>query len=445
MTLRSSFFLLFSFAIVLSGIDSNAMTANKKISLNKPVYGSQQYGMSCIVDGKFGNSTWIVSSGSWAAINVGSRYSKVYVSFNCTNYMWADTLAYTSCPQNIGVPRNYLILTSAYSTNGSDGDWKAADTIKDNIVAARGHIIDFTGANWVKMAVDSGTGYIDEIEIYDASNGFEDSWFFAGTSITANAFKGPVKPETFSDIVNSKYSSFTPAIIRGGIGCILSTAFANSISGYIACEGNMAYWAIEMGTNDAWGGDTSNLSVFKTNLQKVIDSCKAHGIKPIIARIIATDSAVVKWQVNPRYLDVIDTLTSKNNLIPGPDFYTWFKNHTDAYNSDGVHPDSIGGLAIQELWTEKMDSLYKGKNSSVKAKNNCVDEGFFKTEVSKDGIMISVLHSGTACVFSTDGRLIKNLTMESGSSLKLRVPSGIYFVKFKTVHGTIIKSMAAGQ
>jgi hypothetical protein len=110
-----------------------------------------------------------------------------------------------------------------------------------------------------------------------------------------------------------------------------------------------------------------------------------------------------------------------------------------------VHPDSIGGLAIQELWTEKMDSLYKGKNSSVKAKNNCVDEGFFKTEVSKDGIMISVLHSGTACVFSTDGRLIKNLTMESGSSLKLRVPSGIYFVKFKTVHGTIIKSMAAGQ
>jgi hypothetical protein len=62
-------------------------------------------------------------------------------------------------------------LTSANSTTGDDGDWTAVDSVKGNNVGARGHLVDFTGAKWIKMAIAKGSGSIDEIEVFDVSNG----------------------------------------------------------------------------------------------------------------------------------------------------------------------------------------------------------------------------------------------------------------------------------
>jgi hypothetical protein len=101
---------------------------------------------------------------------------------------------------------------------------------------------------------------------------------------------------------------------------------ANDISKYLNMTRNVRFWAIEMGTNDAWGGSNSNVLTFKKNMQLIIDSCKANNIHPIIARIIGTDSSKAKWQVHPDFLKAIDSLTIKNNLILDRTFFPIFQN-----------------------------------------------------------------------------------------------------------------------
>ena len=345
--------------ICIAVITAQAMTPNPIISRGKPTYGSAP-GTSVLVDGKFNSAVWPVANGSWVAIKVGAGPSRIFFNWNNPAYSWSNDIGMaTSCKSNMAVPRDYTILTSFNSTNGINGQWTAVDSVRGNTVTARGHIINFAGANWVKMSVQAGGGTLDEIEVFDVSKGARDIWFFPGTSITANTYKESFAPaQNFADIIAAEHPGFHPAMIRGGIGCINSTTFAADISKYLAVTRNVAFWAIEMGTNDAWGGNDSGVGTFVKNMQLVIDSCKAAGIQPIIARIIATDSAKAGWEVNPVYLKAIDSLTGANSLIAGPDLYTWFRAHPEGLNKDGVHPDGPGGAAIQRLWAEKMSGLY---------------------------------------------------------------------------------------
>jgi|GEM_PF-1570942 len=335
--------------------------ANPIVSRGKPVYtssGAAQY----LVDDKFNTSSWNVTNGSWIAIHIDSGPSKVFVNWNDPVYAWSNELSPSKCPNTNPIIIDYDFLISSNSTNGVDGEWTIADSIRGNIVTARGHLIDFSGASWVKMKIIKGSGHIDEIEVFDASQGDSDVWFFAGTSITANAFKATPPSKNYADLVTMNYPDYNPAIIRGGIGCITSTDFVNNLSKYLKMAKNAHYWAIEMGTNDAWGGTNGNVSTFKNNMQLVIDSCKTYGIQPIIARMIATRESVAKWQVNPDFLKAIDDLTLQNNLIPGPDFYTWFLAHQTEINggTDGVHPNATGAASMQRLWAQKMAPLYGG-------------------------------------------------------------------------------------
>jgi lysophospholipase L1-like esterase len=340
-----------------------AIIPNPLISRGKPVFtskGSAAY----LVDDLFNTSSWTVSNNTWIAIEVGSGASQVFFTWNNPTYAWSNELSPAQCPNSNSFPVDYNLLVSSNSTDGVDGDWTIADSIRSNIVVARGHLIDFTGAKWVKMQIITGGGQIDEIEVFDASNGDEDVWFFAGTSISANAFKGTPPGKTFADLLTQKHAEYNPAMIRGGIGCINSNDFVNNLPKYLKMAGNAHYWAIEMGTNDAWGGTNANVTTFKSNLQIVIDSCKAHGIQPILARVLATNPAYTTnptgWQIHPDYLKAVDDLTKSNNLIPGPDFYTWFLTHPDDLNTDGVHPSAFGAASIHMLWAQKMDSLYGG-------------------------------------------------------------------------------------
>lgn len=344
--------------------NSYAITSNPNISRGKSVFGSPSNNITGLVNGKFGD-VWMVSNGSWAAINLGASYTRVLVNWNSTGGSWSDSIsAATSCKQGMSIPVDYDLLTSSNSTNGTDGEWKKVLTVQNNTVSARSHTIDIGNAMWVKMSVTKGGGYIDELEVFDMSMGGDDIWFFPGTSITAVSYKSTVPSKNYADFVNEKHASYNPAIIRGGIGCINSTTMANDISKYLDITRNVKYWAIEMGTNDAWGGSTYNLPVYKANMQKIIDSCKVNNIQPVIARMIATDSVKAKWQVHPDFLKTIDSLTEKNKLIPGPDLYAYFSKHPEEF-SDGVHPNATGALSLIRLWAEKMDSLYTAGTTVV--------------------------------------------------------------------------------
>jgi lysophospholipase L1-like esterase len=341
------------------GLLAFSIHSNPIISRGKPVYTSRGRA-DFLVDNKFKTETWYVTDSCWLAISLKKGPSKVFVNWNNPEYPWSNELAPAKCPNSISFPVDYDILTSSNSTNALDGDWKIACSVRENIVSARGHLINFNGAKWIKISIIEGGGSLDEVEVFDASKGLNDSWFFLGTSISANTYKGTPPVENYADLINSKFPGNNPIMVRGGIGCINSNDLVKNLSKYIKIAGNLKYWAIEMGTNDAWEGGNRNVAKFKQNLQLVIDSCKAIGIQPIIAKVLATNPAITKWQIDPEYLKAVDDLTKENTLIEGPDLYSWFITHPEELKgeNDGVHPTAVGAASIQRLWAEKMAVLY---------------------------------------------------------------------------------------
>lgn len=431
---KSFLLMTFFFAVEIYALSNNPI-----ISRNKEVVGSPSTNIGILVNGKYGGETWNVSNGSWVAIKLDGNYSKVLINWNNTGYSWSDEISSeTSCKQNMSsaIPLDYNILTSSNSTNGSDGEWSIALSVKNNVVSARSHIIEFSDAKWIKMFISKGGGSIDEIEVFDLSNEGEDIWFFPGTSITANSFKSTPPAKSFADLINESHPEFNPAIIRAGIPCINSTTMANDISKYLDVARNAKYWAIEMGTNDAWNGSNYNAPAFKKNMQLIIDSCKANNIQPIIARIIGADASKTGWQVHPDFLKAIDTLAIENKLIPGPDLYTYFSTHTSEL-SDGVHPNAIGGASVFRLWAEKMDSLYS-ESTSV-AGNQIPDKKSHSLNIilkkNNGQLFINTKCAGTLTIYSLRGAFVEMSNMPANGSYKLNNKKGIFIAQFSSING----------
>ncbi len=418
-------------SLIINVFTTDAMTANPIISRGKPVFTSDGE-VRYLTDNKFGNQFWPVKNGSWVAINTGEGPRKVFLNFNDPAYAWAKApIAPPNCPNDqLVYLRDYDILTSSNSTNGSNGDWNKVLSIKGNVVTARGHEIEYAGASWVKIQILDGGGNLDEVEIFDVTKGSEDIWFFAGTSISANTYKGNPPEENFADLIAKNNPGFNPVMIRGGIGCQNSTQLVQNIKTYLEIASNANFWAIEHGTNDAWGGTNGGVSTFKNNLQIVIDSCKKNGIKPVIARMIANNKTAAGWQVHQDYLKCIDELTTTNNLIPGPDLYSWFSEHPEGLNSDGVHPNAKGAEKIQQLWALKMDSLYKSAVYNKERSNLQSKSRLFTMQIKNRQILIHSSCSGEISIFSSAGHLLKRTALlNSKASLKME-STGVFVVKF---------------
>jgi hypothetical protein len=231
------------------------------------------------------------------------------------------------------------------------------------------------------------------------------------------------------------HPGYHPSMIRGGIGCIGSADLVHDMSKYMANAGNTRYWAIEMGTNDAWGGG-SDASAYKTNMQSVITACKAAGITPIIARMIATNPTVVGWQVNTAFLTAIDNLTASYNLPAGPDLFTFFLNHP-TYLTDGVHPNATGDSCIQKLWADAVSSLYAATDVSPATGTipSIAAPSLFKALVSGDRLIISARAAGTISVFSVSGVLIARSNIGADNSIELPAGAGTDIVKFTSDNG----------
>ena len=54
---------------------------------------------------------------------------------------------------------------------------------------------------------------------------------------------------------------------------------------------------------------------------------------------------------------VVDELTAKYHLTPGPDLYQHFLDHPEDL-VDQLHQNASGIRAINRLWAEAVDSLY---------------------------------------------------------------------------------------
>ena len=424
---------LVAISIVLTVITSHAMVGNPIISRGKTVYTSGG-NVTFLTDNKFNGSTFSLSKDSWVAIKPGEGPSKIFFNWNDPSYAWSNEMSPSQCPNSNPEITDYDLLTSSNSTNGSDGQWTTALSVHGNTVTARGHLIDFSGKAWVKMSIINGNGRLDEIEVFDMSNGAEDIWFFPGTSISANTYKGTPPVQNFADLITQVHPAFNPVMIRGGIGCINTTDMVKNLSKYLDIAHGAHYWAIEQGTNDAWGGSNYNVATFKKNLQIVIDSCKASGINPVLARVLATNSTATNWQVNADFEKAIDDLTLQNSLIAGPDLYTWFLNHPGELNNDGVHPNASGAASIQRLWAEKMSSQYTSNSISRKNSMNSVNHGnsdnIYAT-VNRNVITIQTKCSGTAMIFTVNGKLINKISFKSaGCYSGIFKRNGLVLIRF---------------
>ena len=349
-----------------------AITANPNVSLGKPLYVAGAVANPenplAYTDGKLDtNQITIVND---FALNVGFGPKKLFITWdNRGDEAWAseDYVYAQGCLHNVFIGatlQNFKIMTSANSTNGVDGEWQIAAEIGENGAASRGIAIDFEGMSWFRIVASTPAIYLEEVSAYDISNGGDDTWFFMGTSITQMGMKQFAVDSNFAQLIHARYPEHYPAMIRGGVACVASQGVADALKYYAEYAGNVKYWAIEMGTNDAWDGNDYTVEQFTRNMQMIIDTAKAHGITPIIARIIATNPAYCGWQVPQEFLDAIDKLVKDNNLMPGPDFYSYFLAHPEEISEDGVHPaNPVGGQSMHRLWAEAVAPLYKGKKA----------------------------------------------------------------------------------
>lgn len=390
---------------------SFAITPNKLVSAGLPAYAGGST-TDYLTDGFLTN--WKYSTAKDIAFNVGEGPQRLRIDWESyDDCAWATDFT-TGCGHS-GTPfSNFKIMTSANSTNGVDGDWTEVASIRDNPVMARGVEIDFAGMSWFRLVSSGDVGQILEVEAFDMTNGGTDTWFFMGTSISQMGIKQQDTDSTTAQIIHARFPEFTPAMLRGGIGCINSTEVVAHLSDYLAYAGNVKYWAIEMGTNDAWGGGDWNLDTYVKNMQTIIDSAKAHGITPVIAHIIATNPAKTEngWQINPKFLDAVDELVKKNELPAGPDFYTYFSEHPELLGDDGVHPNGStgGGQAMHHLWAEALAPLYAAGPSSS-AGGSSVDVGVSSSSVvpvSSNSASESVLPRAARAVDFTIPRIAVN-------------------------------------
>ena len=347
---------------IFAGTSAFAITPNKLVSGGLKAYTGSTT-TDYLTDGFLTN--WKSSNEKEIALNVGVGPKKLLITWESYgDCAWATNFT-NNCGHSGVALSNFKILTSANSTDGTDGDWDVAAAIVDNPVMARGVTIDFEGKSWFKFVSDGEVGKLLEIEAFDMTNGGNDTWFFMGTSISQMGLKQQETDSTTAQLIHARFPDYTPAMLRGGIGCINSTEVVAHLNDYLKYAGNVKFWAIEMGTNDAWGGGDWDLDAYVKNMQTIIDSAKAHNITPIIARIMATNPEKTGWQINPAFLEAVDKLVEDNKLPKGPDFYNYFLEHPELLGSDGVHPNAEGGgQAMHHLWAEALAPLYAAGDSS---------------------------------------------------------------------------------
>jgi lysophospholipase L1-like esterase len=115
---------------------------------------------------------------------------------------------------------------------------------------------------------------------------------------------------------------------------------------------DIRYFGIAFGTNDA--AFDSNLVSMRQNLTEGLTRLLAAGKVPIVARMPDTDTANGGFGSLPNKktaLQNIDELVAQYKLVPGPDFYTFFRQNY-AFLRDGTHHTIEGMTAENRIWAE---------------------------------------------------------------------------------------------
>jgi acyl-CoA thioesterase-1 len=339
---------------------------NPIVSLGVPVVGSA--GVTHpegLVDGLYHGSPTpslglpSVDEPAWVAFDIGVGPERLLLAWTDPGWSnYATTVA--------GAPGDYSIETSADSTDGEDGTWQTVVTVTANEVKARTHSFDFADQRWVRLVVTApGTAdtnvLLDEVEIHDvtAAGGDlpQDTWAFMGDSIVDMAFDQPTADWGLVTRITTAHPVFSPLVVNVGIGGDLSTDGVGDIEEWLELHPDLAFFAIQYGTNDSWGNKHLSSTRFEESMRGIVEAVLADGRTPILARIpYASDGA---HETLSEFNAVVDALTVEYGLPCGPDLFAWFQSHPDELDDDGVHPTSRGQRSMNALWADVITGFYR--------------------------------------------------------------------------------------
>lgn len=250
-----------------------------------------------------------------------------------------------------GRPRTYEVQVSSDSTDGSGGSWKTVATVKDNLVRSRATTFDAPGATWVRLRFLTAWSGVDrepflrEASVYERDGvGAVDAWLVMGDSTTSVGMD-PAKPPYLQRFVAAKHPGHMPIAMSGGTGGDTAESAIARLRVALPTLPPGSLVGLLYGSNDAKHGRAKQ--AYRKDLQAAIDAIRAAGHDPLLG--------VVPWSLNgdiAHYAQVCKDLATANNLPPGPDFYTWFKDHPDELEVDKVHPNEAGSASMQRLWAE---------------------------------------------------------------------------------------------
>lgn len=257
-----------------------------------------------------------------------------------------------------GRPRTYDVEVSSDSTDGANGHWQSVEHVTDNPVRSRIAMIDAPGARWVRMSFEdvwdghfSIEPYVREAAVYEATRpGGPDVWVVMGDSVTSVGFD-PSGPQYFPAMVAERHPGYQPILVSGGTGGDESGNAIERLKVALPTLPEGCVVGLCYGSNDASHG--VSVQDYKARLQTAIDMLRQAGHQPVVA--------VLPWSLNgaiASYAQACRELTEENALPPGPDLYTYFKDHPDELRADKVHPTDAGVKSMQRLWAEAADFRY---------------------------------------------------------------------------------------
>ena len=342
---------------------------NPVISRNVPAYsGSAPYTASAANDEHY-FSFWTGTAPDYLAYDLSSvpaddRETVLAVWYNVSSYDQMGSYASRNME-----PSDYTIeINSANGGAYPESGWKIVETVENNTLSSRQHIVDMKGYNWIRMNISKSDGKDNgqiqlNMDIHNVTAGVSDSWLFLGDSITAGGMNN-CYGTGFATHIHNIDERYFPVQENGGIGGITSTDGKNNIDRWLSTC-NSRFVSIAYGTNDAWG-DQTGADKYYENTKYMIDAVLKAGKVPVLPKIpFAAEKGVADYL--PEYNAMVDKLWEEygGKLVHGADLESYLRENPQYLSQDGVHPSSEGYEAIRKFWAESMyENVYKAADTA---------------------------------------------------------------------------------